>query len=453
MTGQASHHTHLSAALRQPRFRRLLIALAVSQAGDWLYNLALLALVFERTHSSTWVALTTASRVAPIVVGGPLGGVLADRFDRRRLMVLCDVARAACMLALAAVAAFDLPVLLAPVLAALATAAGSPYPSCVAATTPRLVPDDALAGANAARVAVGALCLVAGPGAGAVLLLLGSTPAAFLVNAATFVVSAVLVLTLPGGALFAPDRADRTDPTSPLRGLVTEIADAVSALRAQPAAVRLVGADVLCSVVYGAQTVLLLLLARTLGLGDAGYGYLLAAVGLGGLVGTVLAGRLSSTGRPRLLLVGACLAVGVPATLMGVTLSLPVLLVCAAVTGAGSIVVEVAADTALQRSLAPEVLARAYGLAFPAAILGIVAGSLVAAPLTAMLGLGGALVAVGATLLAYAALLSRDAVRSARTARPATTPATSTTPPTPPTAPGVVSTEAAADPAPVAAAV
>jgi MFS family permease len=411
MTAATRQQTSLTAALRNPRFRRLLAALAVSQAGDWLYNLALLAVVFERTHSATWVALTTAARVAPILVGGPLGGVLADRFDRRRLMVASDVVRAVCMLALAAVAGFDLPVVLAPALAALATAAGSPYPSCVAATTPRLVPDQALAGANAARVAVGALCLVAGPGFGAVLLLLGSPTAAFLANAATFVVSALLVLSLPGGPLFAPERSGGS-----ATGFVGEIADAASALRAQPQAVRLVGADVLCSVVYGAQTVLLLLLARHLGLGDAGYGYLLAAVGVGGVVGTLLTGRLASAGRPRMLLVGACVSVGVPAMLMGLTVSLPLLLLCAALTGTGSIVVEVATDTALQRTLAPEVLARAYGLTFPAAVLGIVGGSLVASPLVMLLGLGGALVVVGAVVAGYAALLARDAVRSAGTA-------------------------------------
>src|SRR5689334_16964042 len=97
--------------------RRLLAALAVSQLGDWLYNLALLALVYDRTHSVTWTAATTAARVLPVVVLGPFGGVLADRYDRRRLMIASDVVRAAAMALLAVVALTDLPVLLAPVLA------------------------------------------------------------------------------------------------------------------------------------------------------------------------------------------------------------------------------------------------------------------------------------------------------------------------------------------------
>ena len=55
----------MNVARRYPRFRRLLASLAVSQAGDWLYNLALLAFVYERTHSSAWLAVTTAARVLP----------------------------------------------------------------------------------------------------------------------------------------------------------------------------------------------------------------------------------------------------------------------------------------------------------------------------------------------------------------------------------------------------
>src|SRR4051812_45459278 len=105
--------------------RRLAAALAASQIGDWLYNVALLTVVYERTGSASWVALTTAARVVPIVVLAPLGGVVADRFARRRVMIASDVARMAMMAALALVAGAGLPVVVAPLLAAAATAAGS----------------------------------------------------------------------------------------------------------------------------------------------------------------------------------------------------------------------------------------------------------------------------------------------------------------------------------------
>ena len=75
-------------ALRQRNLRVLFAGLVVSQAGDWLYNLALLAFVYERTGSSAWVGITTAARILPEVVLGPIGGVLADRLDRRGVMIV-----------------------------------------------------------------------------------------------------------------------------------------------------------------------------------------------------------------------------------------------------------------------------------------------------------------------------------------------------------------------------
>ena len=113
----------IRAALRYPAFRRLLTGLAISQVGDWLYNLALVALVYQRTHSALWAGVTTAARVVPAVALGPLGGVVADRFDRRLVMIASDLIRVGLMLVLALVAAAHLPVLLAPVIAAAATAA------------------------------------------------------------------------------------------------------------------------------------------------------------------------------------------------------------------------------------------------------------------------------------------------------------------------------------------
>jgi len=100
------------------------------------------------------------------------------------------------------------------------------------------------------------------------------------------------------------------------------------------------------------------------------------------------------------------LSVGLSAMLLGVPATLPVLMAWAVVVGAGSLVVEVATDTALQTSLHPEVLARAYGIAFPAAVAGIVVGSLVAAPLVALVGVGGALVAIGLAMAGYTVLAS-----------------------------------------------
>ena len=345
----------------------------MSQIGDWLYNLALVVLVYERTHSALWAGVTTAARVVPVVVLGPLGGVLADRFDRRRIMITCDLARMGLMVLLAAVAAFQLPIVLAPVIAAIATAAAAPYVPCVAAVTPRVVDDADLPGANAARSAVTGIGIVLGPALGGVLLLLGSAASAFALNALTFGLSALAVLAIRADGDRSPFRvrptADRPD------GLLREMAQGAAALRAHPAALRLVGADIMCSVLYGAQTVLLLLVSRQVGLGAQGYGYLFAALGAGGLIGTALAGRVSRRLPSRSVLAAALALAGVPTLLLAVVRWPAAAIVLTGLTGMGALLVEILTETTLQRELDEDVFGRAYGLAFPAAIAGIVVGS------------------------------------------------------------------------------
>ena len=397
MTKQNSSSGTIRAALRYPAFRRLLAALAVSQVGDWLYNLALAVVVYDRTHSSLWIGATTAARVVPFVVLGPLGGVLADRFDRRRVMIASDAIRMALMLLLAVVAAVGLPILLAPVIAALATAASVPYLPCVSAVIPRLVRDEDLPGANAARSATTGLGVVAGPALGGILLLLGSPAIAIAVNALTFGLSAVAVLAIGNRDAF---RAARS--AGPPAGLLREVAGGAAALRAHPAALRLVGADITCSVVYGAQTVLLLLVSRQVGLGTQGYGYLFAGIGAGGLAGTALASRASRSGHPRRVLAGALAIVGLPMLLLAVTRWPTAAIFLAGLTGAGALLVEILTDTCLQRVVDDDVLGRAYGLALPASIGGIAAGALLAPILAQALGGSGALAAVGSAVMAYA---------------------------------------------------
>jgi hypothetical protein len=402
----------IRAALRYPAFRYLLSALAVSQVGDWLYNLALVVLVYDRTHSALWAGATTAARVVPVVALGPLGGVLADRFDRRRVMIACDLVRMGLMFVLAAVAAAGLPIVLAPVIAAAATTAAAPYMSCVAAVTPRLVDDADLPGANAVRSAIGGASIILGPALGGVLLLLGSPAFAFALNALTFGLSALAVLAVRDRGAFTVRRSAEC-PAGLFgagllpAGLLGELAQGAAALRAHPAAIRLIGADIMCSFLYGTQTVLLLLVSRQTGLGAQGYGYMFAAIGAGGLAGAALAGRASRSSRPYLVQAAALGAAGLPTLLLAVVRWPAVAIVLAGLTGLGAMLVEILTDTTLQRTLDEDVFGRAYGLAYPAAIAGIVIGSAIAPGLAALLGSSGALVAVGGAVLAYALLVMR----------------------------------------------
>jgi len=384
-------------------FHLLLASLAISSCGDWLYNVALLALVYERTQSATWVAMTTASRVLPIVLLGPLGGVLADRHNRRTLMIAADLARAALMVALAFVAATGLPIVLAPVLAAAATAAGTVTPPCVAASTARLVPRTELQRANARRAAIGQAAIVAGPALGALVLVVSTPATAILLNAMTFIASAVAIAAITPGPAFAPSRpgADRVS------GVLDDVAAGARALRGAPAAVRLIAADLVCSTVYGALTVLFVLLGRRLGAGNGGYGLLMGAYGIGGVIGATVTGRVANPGRWRMTLLAALLLVAITLVALGSEPTLIEALAASLLGGGGMVVGEVLSDTALPRMLADDVLARAYGLALPVSLGGIVVGSLVAGPLVSLLGIGGALTAAGLAILVACAVLVR----------------------------------------------
>jgi MFS family permease len=383
--------------LHNPNFRRLMAALAVSQLGDWLYNAALLAFVYERTHSAGWLSATTVARVLPIVLLGPAAGLLGDRFDRRLVMIASDIARVGAMLGLVAVAHYGLAVWLVPALAAFATATASPYPSCVAATIPRLLPREQLPAANALRAAIGPLAIITGPVLGAGVLAVAGAGWAFGVNALTFAASALFVLAVPDRRAFRP-----TPGSEQPHGLWAAVTLGARELLRRPDASRLVGADILCSLCYGMQTVALVGVSVRLGWHESGYGLLLAAIGAGGLLGTVIAPRALRRFSRGAVLSLALLAVAVSLPLMGSLPSPVAVLLAALAAGAGSLIVEVGAETVLQEQLPDEIFARAYGFAFPASIGGIALGAVIVAPLVALLGLTGALALVGVLVAGYA---------------------------------------------------
>ena len=193
-------------------------------------------------------------------------------------------------------------------------------------------------------------------------------------------------------------------------------------------AIRLISADILCSLVYGMQTVLLLGVARRAGLGLHGYGYLFAAIGAGGLAGTLLAGRVARLPH-HVALAGSLALVGLPMLALPAAHWAPAALALVGFTGAGALCVEIMTETGLQRMLNDEVFGRAYGLALPASIAGIAAGSVLAPALVSALGLTAALLACGAVVTGYCAVVWRtrpDTVASS--AVPAATEAAATRP-------------------------
>src|SRR4051794_5903640 len=121
--GPGSAGTGYRSALRHRDLRLLFGGLVISATGSWAYNVALLAYVYDRTHSLGWVGAAGLARFLPQLLLSPYGGVLAERFERVRLMVRSDVLCVACQAAMAAVAAASGPPTLVIALGALTAVA------------------------------------------------------------------------------------------------------------------------------------------------------------------------------------------------------------------------------------------------------------------------------------------------------------------------------------------
>ena len=253
-----------------------------------------------------------------------------------------------------------------------------------------------------ARAAIGQAAVVVGPAVGAVVLLVASPTIAIALNGLTFLASAAAIAAIAPGAAFKPSAHSGDAPRA---SVLADIRAGARALRGAPTAVRLVAADVVCSAVYGMLTVTLVLVGRKVGAGSSGYGLLLGAFGVGGVIGAIVTARVEADARWRRTLACALALVALPLVALGVVPTLAGALALALIGGGGMIVGEVLSETALPRLLEDSVLARAYGLVFPASIAGIVAGSLVAGPLVGLLGLTGAMVTAGLFVLLVGALL------------------------------------------------
>ena len=129
-------------ALAHRDLRLLLAAMLVSMAGSWAYNVALLAVVYERTESLAWVGAATLGRFIPQLLVSPYAGVVADRFERVRVMVSCDLIAASSQAALALVVLAEGPAAVMIALAAVTAVAMTPFEPAVAAVTPQIVDDD-----------------------------------------------------------------------------------------------------------------------------------------------------------------------------------------------------------------------------------------------------------------------------------------------------------------------
>jgi MFS family permease len=371
-------------------FGALCTARTVSFLGDTLSLVALLLYVADQTGQALAVAaLLLVGDVLPALLG-PLAGALADRFDLRRIMISCELAQVGLTVLLALWLPSSLPVLL--VLVAARALAAQVFAPASRTAVGRIIEPDSLPGANAALGLGTNGAEALGPLLAAGLLPLLGVRGVLLVDAATFLVSALLIARLPALNRSQPDSlpAGRADGGSPHAGgaptgaaptgLGRATRDGLAyLLRAKVARAVVLGtfAVVACN---GIDDVALVFLSRdNLGGGDSAIAVLLSAVGIGLLIGYWLLGRpalsrLSGPSATRMaaLMLGGWAVSSAGNLLTGLSWAVAVAFGLQAVRGLGIAAMDVGGTTLLQREVPAGLQGRVFG-AFNAAV-GVAAG-------------------------------------------------------------------------------
>ena len=394
--------------LRNGPLARLLIGEFVSSIGDWLYLVALVVLVYRETEDPIILGIVGALRMLPYIFLSIPAGIITDRFDRRYVLLVSDLARAACMVVLAILVATDGPLWAITLVAMLAACFSTFFYPAIGALLPSLVRDEREFGpANSAWATLDNFAWIVGPGIAGLLLATGDIGMALVLNAVSFLLIAVILWTLPRStpAPVEPEPAADVDAPVTSRGRFDD-------LRAAGIRLGAVGGVTLVSsvtwFVFGGVGILIVVIATDVFAGgDAATGYLNGAIGIGGTIGALLAGALVL--RPRLgrpLLLGA-LAFGAATLLLGVANTLLAAFIAITVLSVGNLVTDVTGTTIFQRAVPDAYRGRFGGVMMTGQVTAETLGTLTVPILVTLLGFGvtfavlGAL-AVGATVLAVA---------------------------------------------------
>lgn len=178
---------------RNPSYVPLLIAQLLSTLGDTLHYIALVILVFELTGQGLAVAILVVAEIIPVMLLGPVAGVVIDRFSRKHVLIGADLIRAALALSLV----WPQGTWHAYLVAAGLAAGNTFFNPTVQAVLPALVPDDQRLAANSVSWSVGRLVQIVGAAVAGGLIATIGVDAAFVANALTFLLSATLILQLP----------------------------------------------------------------------------------------------------------------------------------------------------------------------------------------------------------------------------------------------------------------
>lgn len=381
--------------LRQPIPRRFFIAHAQSQLGTGAGYVALVLIAYQRFHSSWAIALVLLADFLPGILLSAYFGVLADRQSRRTLAIGAELIRAAAFIALAVSGSFGATLALA-LLAGVGTAMFGP---AVNAALPSLVPAEQRSHATALYGALHNAGYTLGPALCGLLLLFGPTTWVLVVNGASFVVSAALLVGVPlERASAAAEEDSASVPPEVKQG--ARYAARVSGVRA----LLVIGAmSVLCGAVINVAEPLLAI--GPLHAGREGFSILMTMYGAGLLAGAAYTSRLGS--RVGILranfLAGVCIS-GIAMLACAAAGSLAWALIPFALGGFGNAVIVNPEIRLLQELVAERLRGRVFGLRDASECACFALAFLAAGALLGFIGPRSMYVLSGVLLVATAAL-------------------------------------------------
>lgn len=351
------------AALRRRNFALLWFGQLISLIGDWVLFTALPFYVFALTGSALATGAMFIAETVPRLFLGSLAGVFVDRWNRRRTMIVADVARALILLLLLLVHTRDL-VWIVYIVAFVETTISQFFVPAKSAIIPGLVGEQDLVAANSLDAFSDSVTRLVGPGLGGALLgLLGITSVAF-IDSGSYLFSAVMILLISLPAI-APKEAIKTTQSTvkaTVAGIWREWLDGLRMVRKERLLAGLFIVTGILMVNQGIINVLLVVFVKTVLHGDAlVLGWLITAQGIGGLLGAFLIGQVSKGVRPGYLIAFSFLIAGVFLLLI---VNIPILLLdllLVALIGITVIGFFVTTQTLLQSGAADEYRGRVFG--------------------------------------------------------------------------------------------
>jgi MFS family permease len=337
-------------------FRRLWLAQIVSEIGDWFYTLSIYTLLLQLTGHASSVALALVLQVLPQTLVGPTAGVVNDRVKRKYVMIAADLVRFLIVLAMLLIRSRSMAWLVYPLLVAETTMAAFFEPAR-SAVIPNISDASEVLVANTLSSATWSVNLLIGASLGGVVAAFLGRDAAFILNALSFLTSAVLI----SGMRFAEPHAEAAPALRP-RDLVdfSPVMEGIRYIRSHPVLVPAVFAKAGELMVGPSWVIFTVMGAREFavhgrGINPAGgamlgMSILLGGRGLGALVGPLISARWAGQNdhRLRLGILFGYLTIALGYGLIGVSRTVWMAAACAMLAHAGGSTVWVFSTTLLQ---------------------------------------------------------------------------------------------------------